>query len=104
MSGLMQFRKSWVAVCLLLLLAACDSIEERVEKHYEAGEKLFEEGKLEKALVEYKSAISLDPQHVASRYQLGRIQELQQKHSNAITEYLRVIAVSYTHLTLPTNA
>ncbi len=98
MSGLMQFRKSWVAVCLLLLLAACDSIEERVEKHYEAGEKLFEEGKLEKALVEYKSAISLDPQHVASRYQLGRIQELQQKHSNAITEYLRVIEIQ------PSNA
>ena len=42
-------RNAWAGLALALVLAACDSPEERAEKHYERGQELVAEGALEKA-------------------------------------------------------
>lgn len=59
------------AMGALLLLAACDSVEERVEKHYRRGIELVEAGELAKATIEFRNALKLDENHPGARYQIG---------------------------------
>ena len=71
------------AACLLVLvLAGCGSKEDKVAKFMARGQKLMEAGAVDKAVLEYKNAIQIDPKATAPRLAIG--------------------TVSYTHLTLPT--
>ena len=71
----MKFRAhAYTAVFLALAafgLAACDSGEERAQEHYDSGMALLQEGEPDKAQLEFRNAVKLDPAHVAARYELG---------------------------------
>ena len=54
-----------VAACAVL--AACDSSEERAEKHYQSGLALLEAGDVERALVEFRNVFALDQQNTEAR-------------------------------------
>ena len=57
-----------------LLLAACDSAEERVQSHYERGLALVEEGRPGKAILEFTNAIRIDEGFVPAHAELARLQ------------------------------
>lgn len=52
-------------------LAACDSGEERAQGHYDSGMELLAQGEPEKAQLEFRNAVKLDPSHAEARYELG---------------------------------
>lgn len=54
-------------------LVGCDSSEERAKNHFESGMALLEEGKPDKARLEFQNAIKYDPQLTGARYQLARL-------------------------------
>ncbi len=57
------------------LLVACESVEERVQAHYDSGIALVQEGDFTKASLEFRNALKLNPDHVASHFEMAKIQE-----------------------------
>lgn len=88
-------RRAWrrVAPVLLLsgLLMACDSVEERAEKHYQSGIALLEGGETAKAALEFRNVIRLDEAHVGALMALGQIYEDNSDFSSAVHQYRRVV-------------
>ncbi|MEM9762040.1 MAG: tetratricopeptide repeat protein [Pseudomonadota bacterium] len=83
-----SFRSAFLALAIAApLLAACDSVEERVATHYERGQELAEAGENAKAIVEYRNAISLKADHVPSRLAIATLLEEEGNLGEAVRHY-----------------
>jgi tetratricopeptide (TPR) repeat protein len=74
----------------ILFVAGCDSPEERAEKHYTRGLALIEAEDPEKARLEFRNALQLNPQLMDARYQLGLMAEASENISGAIGHFREV--------------
>lgn len=84
-------RRLFPAVILLssaLLLAACDSAEERAEKHFQNALALIEEGDVDRAIVELRNVFELNSRHVEARHTLAGLQMQQGNERGAFRQYL----------------
>ena len=63
--------RSFVLVCILGL-SACDTAEERAEKHFQSGMELLQGGDAARALVEFRNVFTLDKNHVPARLAYAR--------------------------------
>jgi cellulose synthase operon protein C len=79
-----------LAACMVTL-AACDSAEERAQKHFERGMELLEQGEAKKAQLEFRNVIRLDDRNVEARYQYARILHDQKDLRGAVGQYLAVL-------------
>ena len=95
--GILTGGKAWAGLALALLLTACDSPEERAEKHYERGQELVAEGALDKAVLEFRSALEQNERHVAAHYALGLIHEEKGDPAAAFQQYRHIIDIAPTH-------
>ena len=79
----------WVAAVLLFvfLLAGCGGAEERKAKYLERGKTYFEEENYDKARVEFKNVLQIDPKSADSHYFLGQIAEREQEWHMAFEYY-----------------
>jgi tetratricopeptide (TPR) repeat protein len=80
-----------VSLTLLLSLAACDSNEEQAEAAYERGLALVEAGDLDRARIEFRNAVRLDPNMAEAQLQLGRIHMAENSFRPAFRSYRYVI-------------
>lgn len=87
-----------VPLVLLLVLAGCDSIEERVSKYYESGMTLMEEGATDKAILEFRNALQLDEDHAPSHYALGLIHEQKRELQSAVGRFRKVVEIDPQHV------
>src|ERR671911_1718555 len=61
-----------VAVLLALTVAGCAKSPSEIKaKHMERGDKYFQEGKYNEALIEYKNVLQVDPEDAAGHYKLA---------------------------------
>ena len=66
----------WIVILLLpVLVAACDTAEERAEGHYEKGLELLETGDVDRALVEFRNVFKLNRTHRGARLAYAQAQE-----------------------------
>lgn len=72
-------------------LAACESSEERAERHFEAGVELLEEGDVTRALVEFRNVFKLNPTHKDALMAYARAQKDRGRLGDSYAKYLRVI-------------
>ena len=80
-----------LALCAtLLILAACDSAEERAEGHFNNSLELFESGDVDRALVELRNVLSLDEFHVEGRRLYAKTVRERGNFSDAYANYLRL--------------
>ena len=56
-----------------LLVAGCDTAEERAEHHYQRGVALLAEGETDRALVEFRNVFRLNGAHVPARLEYARV-------------------------------
>lgn len=75
----------------LSLLAACESAEERAQKHFEKGLELIEAGDVERALVEFRNVFKLDGFHREARLVYAQVEEERGNISEAYGQYLRLV-------------
>ena len=61
------------ALMLVGLLAACSSGEDRQEKYLERSQAYFDEGDIEKARIEARNVLQINPKNIAARQLLGEI-------------------------------
>ena len=80
-----------IALVLLLGLGACDSAEERAEKHYRSGLELLGAGETDKALVEFRNVFDLDGSHREARRTYAEILSSRGDTRGAYGHYLRLV-------------
>ncbi|MGB7320928.1 MAG: tetratricopeptide repeat protein, partial [Albidovulum sp.] len=90
----MSFRKLMTAFALTAsigLLSACDSSEERAEKHYQAGLEYLEAGDVDRALVELRNVFQLNSRHKDARRVYAEAEMGRGRLREAFAQYLRLL-------------
>ena len=72
-------------------LAACESSEERAQRHFEAGLELLEEGDVTRALVEFRNVFKLNPNHKEALLAYAGLQQDRGRTGDAYAKFLRVV-------------
>ncbi len=94
----MRVLSRFIPIVLLLsctlFLSACDSAEERAEKHYQSALSLIEEGDVDRAMVELRNAFNLNARHKGARRTMAELQLERGNRQGAYRQYLR-LAESY---------
>ena len=75
----------------LLALAACESSEERAQRHFETGMELLAEGDVSRAIVEFRNVFKLNPRHKDARMAYARTQIERGRRGEAYSQFLRVV-------------
>ena len=87
---MLLYRASRVSVlcAFVLLLAGCESSEERAEKHFQSGMELLEAGDVDRAIVEFRNVFQLNRNHVDARLAFAGIQLQRGNLADAYRNYL----------------
>ncbi|MEL6886550.1 MAG: tetratricopeptide repeat protein [Pseudomonadota bacterium] len=84
-----------LSVALLFgLLSACDSAEERAEKHFQKGVALYDAGDTARAVIELRNVFKLDGAHLEARMLMARIEE---DRDNPAAAYGQFLAAAENH-------
>ena len=89
----MSLRNSLMTLVLtasLAVLAACDSSEERAEKHYQSGLAYLEAGDVARALVEFRNVFKLNGAHKDARRTYAEVERGRGNLREAFSQYLRL--------------
>jgi tetratricopeptide (TPR) repeat protein len=78
------------AVAAMLLLAACDSPEEKEAAYLKSGKELYESGELSKAAIEFRNALKINPTGVEAKYFTALIYEKKGNVARAISTFQEV--------------
>lgn len=82
----------WALVLLVpILLAACDTAEERAQKHFEKGMALLQDGDVERALIEFRNVFKLNGTHKAARIAYAQVEEDRGNIQGSYSQYLRLV-------------
>ena len=81
------FRYTVIAGLLIVALPGCGSSQSSAVNFVESGKVLLAEGKVQKARLEFKNAIQIDPRMAEPFYQLALIDEKDQKHKAVFGEF-----------------
>lgn len=78
----------WTAVlCMAVLCTACAGADSRKASYLTRGEEYFAERNYDKARVEVRNALQIDPKFVAARYLAGRVAEKKGEVREAVGQY-----------------
>lgn len=86
-----------IVTTILLLLAACDSPEQREAQHIEKGQSLVTDGELAKATIEFRNALKINPTNVATKFMLAEALEKQGNLPAALAAYQDVALQNGDH-------
>ncbi|MEZ5830888.1 MAG: tetratricopeptide repeat protein [Dongiaceae bacterium] len=78
------------AITAILLLAACDSPQEREAEYLKNGKALYESGELSKAAIEFRNALQINPTGTEAKYFTGLIFEKKGNLARAASAFQEV--------------
>ncbi len=83
---------------ILAILAGCGGADERKAAYLEKGNQLFSEGNYEKARLEFKNALQIDPKDADAHYKLGLALEKLGEWKPALSQFLAVLKLDDAHV------
>jgi len=93
-SGLTKFSAIFF---LAFTLLACGGAEERKAKYLEKGKTYLEEKNLDKAKVEFKNVLQIDPKFADAYFYMGRLEEENKELGKAIGNYKKAIELNSSY-------
>lgn len=93
----MKHLRTALIIVVLTALAACGGAEDRKAAHMEKGQALFDEGNYEKARLEFKNVLQIDPKDIPARFALAQTLEKTQNWRGAAGHYLGVLESDPDH-------
>jgi tetratricopeptide (TPR) repeat protein len=81
-----------------LLIAGCSSKDDRIKDHLAKGKAFLEQGELDKASVEIRNVVQLDPKHAEAFVISGKIEEAKKDVRRAYSSYLKTIELDAGNL------
>ncbi len=93
-----DFKRLACVSALVLALVGCGGADERKAAYLERGMQLVEEGNFEKAQLEFKNALQIDPKDANAHYQLGLVLEKLDEWRPAMSQFLATIKLEKTHV------
>lgn len=88
-----------VALALAVVaLGACGGADARKAEYLERGRQFVREGNPEKARLELKNVLQIDPAHAEARYLLGTLDEQDQRWQDAFINYREAVELDPAHL------
>ncbi len=90
--------KCWIFLLIILFFSGCGSHEDKIKisalDHFNRGNSLYKENRLQKAADEYKLAIAQDPEQEHFHYNLGLVYYSLVLYDKAIKEYWQAIEIN----------
>lgn len=74
----------------MMTVSACDSSEDRANKHFQSAMELVEKGDFDRALVEFRNVFKLNPNHLDAHRALAKLQFDRGNRRQAFAEYRKV--------------
>ncbi|HAC34349.1 MAG TPA: hypothetical protein DCF45_07515 [Gammaproteobacteria bacterium] len=90
-------RPVYFLMLIVSLLTGCSGPEDRVALHLSKGDAFYAEQDFQKARVEFKNVLQIDPNHVEGRFRLAETLEKLGETSNAVNQYKSVIGLQGDH-------
>ncbi len=87
MTGRSRLARLAILSVLAAALVACGGAEDRKARHQERGDALFAEGNYDKARIEYKNVLQIDPKDVKARVGLAQTLEKLEQWREAVGHY-----------------
>ena len=87
-----------LGMALFGLVASCDSAEDRARDHVASARQYLVENEPDKALIEFRNALRLDPRIADAHYEIGGILERQSDPASAFNHYRVAADLAPDHL------
>ena len=87
------FTRATTVLLLAVLVASCGGAEGRKMRYVEKGEQYFADRNYEKARIEFRNALQIEPDDANVRYQVGRVAEKLNNPRDAVGYYQAAIDV-----------
>ncbi|MFP6630401.1 MAG: tetratricopeptide repeat protein [Myxococcota bacterium] len=87
-------RSFLLAACVVPLLLACQSDEEKIAALMQNGEAYLEEGSLKEAVIEYRNVLQLDPNLAAAHYALAKVYLELKRGNEAYWEFSETVRLN----------
>lgn len=93
-----NFSKLVCISAIILALVGCGGAEDRKSAYMERGLELVKEGNYEKARLEFKNALQIDPKDAEAHFQLGLAQEKLGEWQGAMSQFLATNKLDASHV------
>ena len=90
--------KTYLLIALMLALSGCGGKEERKAEHMAKGKAYLEQADYEKARIEFKNVLQIDPKNADAYYMSGLLEEKQQQWQRAFGNYMKALELNPQHL------
>ncbi len=87
-----------VGLALTLPLGGCGGKEQRLAEHMKKGKEFYEKGDYDKARVEFKNVLQIDPKSAEGYYRFAEVEERQQSWQRAFAYYAKAVELDPNHL------
>lgn len=77
----------FVVAAMLILLGSCSDEATKSQNYLEAGKQYFEDGDLDRAGIEFRNALQIDPKNTEARYYIALLAEERQNFADAFRAF-----------------
>src|SRR3989344_3276562 len=93
-----SFTRGLIMVLAVLMVAGCGGAESRKAKYMKKGKAYIEQENYDKAAIELKNALQIDPKHADAYYLLGLTEERKSNWQKAFGSYSKAVELDPDHI------